>query len=57
MAINWDEILKEIYSGYGKRLSTCFLPSGFGYNPELQPFGYDPEAAMSLLKEAGYQIQ
>jgi peptide/nickel transport system substrate-binding protein len=57
MAINWDEILKEIYSGYGKRLSTCFLPSGFGYDPSLQPFGYNPEAAMTLLKDAGYQTQ
>jgi peptide/nickel transport system substrate-binding protein len=57
MAINWNDILSQIYSGYGKRLSTCFLPSGFGFNPTLQPYAYDPEAAKTLLKEAGYQIK
>jgi peptide/nickel transport system substrate-binding protein len=57
MAINWNDILRQIYSGYGKRLSTCFLPSGFGFNPTLQPYAYDPEKAKTLLKEAGFQVK
>jgi peptide/nickel transport system substrate-binding protein len=55
-AIDWDGILKNIYRGYGVRLATCFLPSGFGYNPDLKPYPYDPEKAKALLKEAGYEI-
>ena len=26
----------------------------FGFNPDLQPYEYDPELAMQLLEEAGY---
>ncbi len=56
-AINWEKIISNVYKGYGKRLATCFLPSGFGYNPQLKPFPYDPERAKALLKKAGYEIK
>ncbi len=55
MAIDWDTILKTIYRGYGKRLATCFLPSGFGFDPQLKPYPYDPDKAKALLQEAGYE--
>ena len=53
-AIDWDTILKTIYVGGATRLSTAFLPSGFGYNTGLAPYSYDPGKARSLLAEAGY---
>ncbi|HLY22004.1 MAG TPA: ABC transporter substrate-binding protein [bacterium] len=53
-AINWDPILRDIYHGYGKRLSTAFLPSGFGYDASLKPYPYDPAKARELLRQAGY---
>ncbi len=53
-AIDWDTILKTIHVGGATRLSTAFLPSGFGYNTELAPYSYDPGKARSLLAEAGY---
>ncbi|MFZ5631673.1 MAG: ABC transporter substrate-binding protein [Bacillota bacterium] len=54
-AVNWDEILSAIYSGHAHRLATAFLPSGFGYDDSLKPYGYDPDKAKQLLKEAGYK--
>lgn len=53
-AVNWDEILNEMYLGYARRVSTAMLPSGFGYNTALEPFPYDPDKARELLREAGY---
>jgi len=53
-AINWEPILKDIYHGYATRLATCFLPSGFGYDPALKPYPYDPAKARALLSAAGY---
>jgi peptide/nickel transport system substrate-binding protein len=56
-AINWEEIISNVYNGYGKRLTTCFLPSGFGYNPKLKLYHYNPKKAKALLKEAGYAVK
>lgn len=56
-AVNWDDILGNIYRGYADRLSTGFLPSGFGFDTELEPYGYDPEKARELLREAGYDVR
>lgn len=53
-AIDWDSILKNIYLGYADRLSTVFLPSGFGYDHDLAPYPYDPAKARELLRQAGY---
>jgi peptide/nickel transport system substrate-binding protein len=53
-AINWDPILRDIYHGYGTRLATAFLPNGFGYDPALHPYPYDPAKARQLLNTAGY---
>lgn len=54
-AIDWDSILKNIYRGYADRLSTVFLPSGFGYAQDLAPYPYDPAKAKELLQQAGYE--
>jgi peptide/nickel transport system substrate-binding protein len=56
-AINWDDIISNVYNGHGYRLATCFLPSGFGYSPALKPYPYNPEKAKALLREAGYDVK
>lgn len=56
-AVNWDPILKNVYRGYATRLTTAFLPSGFGYNTSLRPYAYDPNRARALLREAGYTVR
>lgn len=53
-AVNWDEIVRELYKGHARRVSTALLPSGIGYNKALEAYPYDPAKAKALLKEAGY---
>lgn len=53
-AVNWDEILTQLYKGYAHRVATAFLPSGFGWDANLVPYSYDPAKAKSLLQAAGY---
>lgn len=56
-AVNWDAILRSVYRGYATRLSTAFLPSGFGYNPRQQAYPFDQTRARALLREAGYTVR
>lgn len=56
-AVDWDAILTSIYGGNGVRLACAFLPSGFGFNPGLEPYPYDPGTAKALLREAGYSVK
>ena len=56
-AVNWDSILKSVYRGYATRLSTAFLPSGFGYNPRQRAYPFDQARARALLREAGYTVR
>jgi len=55
-AINWEPILSQIYGGNATRLPTAFLPSGFGYKTGLEPYEHDPDRAVELLTEAGYDV-
>jgi peptide/nickel transport system substrate-binding protein len=54
-AVDKELLLEVLYGGHGK-ISTCQLgnPAFFGYNPNLEPYPYDPERARALLAEAGY---
>jgi peptide/nickel transport system substrate-binding protein len=53
-AINKDEFVKELISGFGLPLGQPCPPYFFGHNPGIKPYPYDPEKARQLLKEAGY---
>lgn len=55
-AIDWDAIIATIYGGRAVRLSTAFIPSGFGYHHDLKPYEYNPAKAVELLKEAGFDV-
>ena len=54
-AVNQDLIIDELLGGYANKLEGQMVgPGSVGYNPELSAYGYDPEAAVRLLNEAGY---
>jgi peptide/nickel transport system substrate-binding protein len=54
-AFDRDEFVKAITQGYGATASQPFPPSYAGYNKAIDDlYSYDPDKAVSLLKEAGY---
>ncbi len=53
-ATDVDTLIATIMQGNAFRLAGPFGPGIPGYDPELQPYPYDPEKAKQLLAEAGY---
>lgn len=53
-AVDIDGIIQALLGGDGNRLAGFFVPGGLGYDPDLEPYPYDPDRARQLLVEAGY---
>lgn len=53
-AIDVEAIIKIVFSGYGKRVSTIVSPESAGFNKALKPYEYNIVKAKQLLAEAGY---
>lgn len=53
-AIDVQAIATSLVSADAQRLGSLYPDErAMGYDPELQPYAYDPELARSLLREAG----
>ncbi len=55
MAIDVDKIVKYVLYDQGENITGPFLKQTDFYNDEIEPLPYNPEKAMALLEEAGYQ--
>ncbi len=53
-ASNFDTIIATVLNGRGYRVAAMSLPHYFGFNPNLEPYPYDPDKAKELMAEAGY---
>ena len=53
-AANIDGIIETVLGGSGHRRATLLNPWHTCYNPDFDPYPYDPDKAMALLAEAGY---
>jgi peptide/nickel transport system substrate-binding protein len=51
---NIDGIIEAVLNGGGYRRATLLNPWHSCYNPDIEPFPYDPEKAKDLLAQAGY---
>ncbi|MDO5641234.1 MAG: ABC transporter substrate-binding protein, partial [Paracoccus sp. (in: a-proteobacteria)] len=52
-AVDRETIVTEILGGQAEVIASFQGPLSFGYDPDLKPLPYDPEAAQALLAEAG----
>lgn len=52
-AVDVDELLKSVLNGYGTKMTGPLSKINIGY-VETEDYGYDPDKAIELLKEAGY---
>ena len=52
-AIDMDGIINSVLFGQGVPYASVGEGT-LGYDPDLEPYAYDPEKARQLLKEAGY---
>jgi ABC-type transport system substrate-binding protein len=54
-AVNLDAIVTTLYKGTATRANGVMPPGFFGYIKELKPYEYNVDAAVKLLREAGYK--
>lgn len=56
-SLDVDRLIREVYAGYGERLTSFVLPTlAFAYAQDLPPVAYDPAAAGALLDGAGWTL-
>jgi peptide/nickel transport system substrate-binding protein len=53
-AVDKDLIIEALYGGRAVALPGPLSPFNNFINPDLQPYPYDPDMALSLLEEAGW---
>ena len=53
---NMEGLLKTVYAGMGKRVSTMVGSWHFGYDDKIPFYPYDPGKARQLLKESGLPL-
>lgn len=54
-AVNKQELIDGVLLGLGEPVSSPYKPGTRWTNPDIQPYPYDPQKAIALLKEAGYE--
>jgi peptide/nickel transport system substrate-binding protein len=53
-AINRDDLIRYATKGNGEIIPALIPIRGYGYDPDLAPYAFDPTTARRLLQEAGY---
>ncbi len=55
MAFNRKEILASFFNDDGDLMSGPFPPTHSGFNPDVQPWPYDPNMARTMLQNMGFE--
>lgn len=54
--VNMDGLLKTVYAGLGKRISTMVGAWHFGYDDSIPFYPHDPDRARQLIKQSGLPL-
>jgi len=54
-AVNVPEMIEYVLDGYGKQMACALSEINVHHNPDLEPYPYDPDKAVELIREAGYE--
>jgi peptide/nickel transport system substrate-binding protein len=54
-AINREDLMRYAAKGNGVIIPALIAAQGFGYDPALAPYPFDPDQTRHLLREAGYR--
>jgi peptide/nickel transport system substrate-binding protein len=54
VAINREALAERVMEGAAKPAAQWLPPGAYGYNPDIRPAAFDPDAAKRLLTEAGF---
>jgi len=54
-AINKQELIDGVLLGLGEPVASPYKPGTRWSNPNLHPYPYDPQKAVALLKQAGFE--
>jgi peptide/nickel transport system substrate-binding protein len=54
LAINREDLIRYAAKGNGMIIPALVPPQGFGYEPALAPYPFDPDQTRHLLHAAGY---
>ncbi|MFU8772927.1 MAG: ABC transporter substrate-binding protein [Anaerolineales bacterium] len=54
-AIDVDLLIETLYNGRGQPLAGVLSPLNSMAHPDLEPYPYDPERALELLADAGWE--
>lgn len=53
-AINRPDLIRYAAKGNGVIIPALVTENGFGYDPSLEPYPFDPAQARQLMRQAGY---
>ncbi len=55
-ALNRQAAIDRVLGGQAVVIHSPIMPQSWAFDPDVQPYPYDPDMAVSLLEQAGYEL-